>query len=120
MNILLYQILAFSIHGNIKKSYKNNKLKISAPTWNEEFELNDGSCSISDIQDYLEHLLKKDEKVTDNPSIRIYINKIENRSKFKIKTRYYLELLTPETKKLLGSTKSKIKKDENGENGGNY
>ena len=58
--------------------------------------------------------LKKDETVTDNPSIRIYVNKIENRITFKIKTEYYLELLTPETMKLLGSTKSKITKDENG------
>ena len=38
---------------NIKKSYNNNKFKMSAPTWNEEFELTDGSYSISDIQDYL-------------------------------------------------------------------
>ena len=36
---------------NIKRSYKNNKFKISAPTWNKEFELPDGSCSVSDIQD---------------------------------------------------------------------
>ena len=36
---------------NIKKSYKNNKFKISAPTWNEEFELTDGSYSVSDIED---------------------------------------------------------------------
>ena len=42
-----------------KKSYKNNKVKISAPTWNEEFELPDGSYSISDIQDYFEYILKK-------------------------------------------------------------
>ena len=45
----------------------------------------------------------------------IYVNKIENRITFKIKTGYYLELLTPETMKLLGSTKGKINKDENGE-----
>ena len=51
-----------------------------------------------------------------NPSIRIYVNKIENRITFKIKDGYYLELLTPETMKLLGSTKSKITKDKNGEN----
>ena len=51
-----------------------------------------------------------------NSSIKIYINKIENRITFKIKTEYYLELLTPETVKLLGSTKSKITKDKNGEN----
>ena len=47
---------------NIKKSYKNNKLKISAPTWNEEFELSDGSNSISDIQDYFEYTLNNTEK----------------------------------------------------------
>ena len=43
---------------NIKKSYKNNKFKISAPTWNEEFELPDGSYSASDTQDYFEYILK--------------------------------------------------------------
>ena len=46
----------------------------------------------------------------------IYVNKIENRITFKIKTGYYLELLTPETIKLLGRTKNKKTKDENGEN----
>ena len=51
-----------------------------------------------------------------NTSITIYPNKIENRIMFKIKTGYYLGLLTPETMKLLGSTKSKITKDKNGEN----
>ena len=60
--------------------------------------------------------LKKHETVTDNPSIMIYVNKIESRITVKIKTGYYLELLMPETMKLLGSTKSKITKDENGEN----
>ena len=58
----------------------------------------------------------KNETITNNPSIIIYVNKKENRITFKIKTGYYLELLTPETMKLLGSTKSKITKDENGEN----
>ena len=53
---------------------------------------------------------------TDNPSIMIYINKIENRIMFKVKTGYYLELLTPETMKLIENTKSKITKDENSEN----
>ena len=101
---------------NIKKSYKNNKFKISAPTWNEEFELPDGSYAISDIQDYFKFILQNHVSVTDNPLIRIYINKIENRITFKIKTGYYLELLTPETMKLLGSTKSKITKDKNIEN----
>ena len=44
---------------NIKKSYNNNKFKISAPTWNQIFELPDGSYSVSDIQDYFEYILKK-------------------------------------------------------------
>ena len=60
-------------------------------------------------------ILEKHETVTDNPSIRIYINKIENRIKLKIKSGYYLELLTPETMKILGGTKTKITKDEKGE-----
>ena len=47
---------------NIRKSHKNNKIKISAPTWNEEFELPDGSYSLSDIQDYFEYILKKHGK----------------------------------------------------------
>ena len=96
---------------NIKKSYKNNKFKISVPTWNEEFELPAGSYSIPDIQDYFEYIFKKHRGKTVNPSIEIYTNKIENRITFKIKTGYYLEVLTPETMKLLGSNKSKIKKN---------
>ena len=101
---------------NIKSSYKNNKFKISAPTWNEEFELPDGSYSISDIQYYFEYILKKHSESVDNPPIRIYVNRIENRITSKIKSGYYLELLTPETMKLLGSAESKITKDKNGEN----
>ena len=98
---------------NIKKSYKNNQFKISVPTCNKEFELHDISYSVSDIQDYFEHILIKQGEKADNPSIR---NKIENRITLKIKTGYYLKHLTPETMKLLGSTKNKIIKDENGEN----
>ena len=101
---------------NIKSSYNNNKFKISAQTWNDKFELPDGSYSVSDIQDYFESISKKHNEKIDDPSIRIYVNKIENRITFKIKTGYYLELLTPETMKLLGSTENKITKDKNGEN----
>ena len=93
---------------NIKKSYENNKFKISAPTWNEEFELPDGSYSVSDIRDYFEYIVKKHKGFADNPPVRVYVNKIENRITFKIKTGYYLKLLTLETMKFLGSTKSKI------------
>ena len=101
---------------NTKSSYKNNKFKTSAPTWSDEFELPDGLYSISDIQYYFEYILKKHSENVDNPSIKIYVNKIENRMTFRIKNGYYLELLIPETMKLLGSTESKITKDKNGEN----
>ena len=101
---------------NVKSSYNNNKFKISAPTWSEEFELPDGSYSVSDTQNYFEYILKKHSESVDNPSMRMYINRIENRITFKIKNGYYLELLTLKTIKLLGSTESKITKDKNGEN----
>ena len=115
--VALSNLSIYSTLKNIKKLYKNNKFKISAPTWNEELELPDASYSASDIQDYFEYIKKtKHETVTDNPLIKIYANKIENRIKFKIRTGYYLELFTPETMKFLGSSKRKITKSENGEN----
>ena len=58
---------------------------------------------------------RKHETKTDSPSIRIYVNKIENRVTFKIKTGYYLKFLTPETMKLLKSIKNKTNKNINGE-----
>ena len=65
----------YYIWKNIKTSYINNKFKISTPTWNEEFELPDGSYSVSDVQDYFDHILKTHGEDTVTPSIRIYINK---------------------------------------------
>ena len=56
-----------------EKSYKNSKFKISAPTWNEQFELPEGSYPVLDIQDYFEYIIKKHETVTDNPSIIICV-----------------------------------------------
>ena len=100
----------FSIYytcKNIKSSYNNNKFRISAPAWNDEFELPDGSYSISDIQDYFEYILKKHGEDIDKSPVWIYANKTKNRFKFKIKNGYSLELLTPETMELLGSTKKK-------------
>ena len=83
----------------------------------EKFELPHGSYSVSDIQDCFDHIIKKHEIVTrNNPSVRIYVIKIENKITFKIKTGYYLKHLTPDTMKLLGSTETKITKNENGEN----
>ena len=88
-----------SIHytcKNIKSSYNNNKFKISAPTWNDKFELPDGPYSVSDIHDYFEYILKKHGEDIDKPSVWIYVNKLENRVTFKIKNGYSLKLLTPE------------------------
>ena len=112
--IALSNLSIYYTWKNIKSSYNNNKFKISAPTWNEEFTLPDGSYSISDIQDYFKYILNKHGENTDKPSIRIYVNKIENRITFKIKDGYSLELLTKETMKLLGNTENKITKDKNG------
>ena len=75
-----------------------------------------GSYSVSDIQDYFEYILKKHGENIDKPSVQIYVSEIINRVTFKIKNRYSLELLTAETTKLLGSTKSKITKDKIGDN----
>ena len=100
---------------NIKRSYKNNKFKISTPTWNKKFELQWFIFYTRYSKLFWIYIKKQVEKAV-NLSIRIYINKMENRVTFKIKTGYYLELLTPVTIKLLGSTKNKITKNENGEN----
>ena len=96
-SIALSNLSIYYTWKNIKSSYNNNRFKISAPTWNDEFGLPDGSYSISDIQEYFEYILKKHNESIDNSPIRIYVNKIENRIAFKIKTGYYLELLKPET-----------------------
>ena len=69
-----------------EKVIQKNKSKILAPTWNEKFQLPDRSYSVSDIQDCFEYIIKKHEPVTDNPPIRISVNKIENRITFKVKT----------------------------------
>ena len=63
--------------------------------------MSDRLCSLSDIQDYFWYFIENHQTVTDNPPIRIYVNKIENRITFKIKIRYYLELLSPETMRLV-------------------
>ena len=101
---------------NLKTENNNNKFKICAPTWNETFDLPDGSYSIDDTQDYFEFFIKKHETLSKNPSIQIYPNKIKNRMVFKIKNGYKLELLIPETLKLLGSTKKVVDKVKNGQN----
>ena len=98
---------------NVKSIYKNNKFKISAPTWNDTFDLPDGSYNIPAIQNYLEYIIKKHETITETVPILIYVNNITNRIVFKIKTGYKLKLLSKGTMKLFGSTSSIIDKDKN-------
>ena len=86
----LWNLSIYYTWKNIKSSY-NNKFKISAPTWNDKFELPDGSYSVSNIQDYFECILEKHGEDTDEPSAQIYVNKVENRITFKIKKGYSLE-----------------------------
>ena len=94
---------------NIRQHYKNNKLKIIAPTWNDDFELPDGPHSVSDIQDCIECIIKKHETLPSNP-LHIYINRIKYRLVFKIKGGYKLELQTSKTVKVFGSTGKLIEK----------
>ena len=106
----LQNLLIYYTWINIRKQYKNNKLKIIALKWNDEFELPDGSYSLSDIQDYIEFIIKKHKTVTTIPPFYVYNNRINNRLVFKIKDRYKLELQMCETMKLFGSTKKLIDK----------
>ena len=115
-NMALANLSIYYTWKNIKSEYKNNKFKISAPTWNDTFDLPYGSYSISDIQDYFEFIIKKHETLTENQPIQIYPNKIKSRIVFKIKTGFKLELLTPEAMKLSGNTKKDVDKDKNSEN----
>ena len=71
---------------NISNQYKNNKLKIIAPTWNDKIELPNGSYSVLDIQKYIEYI-KKHKTLTIIPPIHVYINRINNRLLFKVKDR---------------------------------
>ena len=112
-NMAVANLSIYYTWKNIKSKYNSNKFKISAPTWNDTFDLPDGSYSISGIHDYLEFIIKKNEALTENPPIQIYPNKIKNRIVFKIKTDYKLELLTPETIRLLASTKKDVDGDKN-------
>ena len=81
-SVALSNLSIYYTWKNIKRSYKNNKFKISAPTWSDELELPDGSYSISDIQDYFEYIFKKHSESVDNPPIEIFVSRNENRITF--------------------------------------
>ena len=116
-NMALASLSIYYTWKNVKSTYNNyNKFKISAPTWNETFDLPDGSYNVSEIQDYIEYIIKKHKTIGETAPILIYANTITNRIVFKIKTGYQLELLSKETMKLLGSTRDTIDADKNSEN----
>ena len=115
-NMTLGNLSIYYTWKNVKSTYNNNKFKISAPTWNETFNLPDGSYNISEIQDYIEYIIKKHKTIGENAPILIYANTINNRIVFKIKSEYKLELLSKETMKLLGSTKDITDADKIGGN----
>ena len=114
-NMALAKLSIYHTWKNIKPEYNNSKSKISASTCNDEFNLPDGSYSVSNIEDYFEYIIKKHETIADNPPLQIYVNKIKKRIVFKIKTRYKLELLTEETMQLLGSSKKVIDQNKDAE-----
>ena len=70
-NMALAKLSIYCTWKKIKSAYNNNRFKISAPTWNDELELPDGSYSIADIQDYFEFIIKKHETLTENPPVQI-------------------------------------------------
>ena len=75
-HVALQNLSIYYTRKNIRKQYKNDKLKIIAPTWNDEFELLDGSYSVSDIQDFIEYIINKHETLTKITPIHVYINRL--------------------------------------------
>ena len=111
-NMAIANLSIYYTWKNVKSIYKNNKIKISAPTWSQKFDLPDGSYNIPEIQDYFEYIIKKHKTIAETAPILIYVNNIANRIVFKIKTGHKLELLSKETMKLLGSAKDTIDADK--------
>ena len=92
-NVALASLSIYYSWKNVKSIYNNNKFKISAPTWNDTFDLPDGSYNIPAIQNYIEYIIKKHETIAETAPILIYANKISNRIVFKIKTGHKLEFI---------------------------
>ena len=114
-NIGLVILSIYYTWKNIKSTYNNNKFKISVPAWNDEFELLMDHILFQTFRITLNLSSKSTKPLAENPPIQIYPNKIKNRIVFKIKARHKLELLSPETMKLLGSAKKDVDKDKGGE-----
>ena len=115
-NIALANLSIYYTWKNIKSEYNNKKFEISAPTWNNEFDLLDGSYSLSLIYKIILNISLKNKTIADNPSVQIYVNKTKSRIVFKIKSSYKLELFSKETMQLLGSSKKNVDQNKDGEN----
>ena len=89
--------------------------KISAPMWNDTFDVPDGSYLIAALQNYFEYIVKKHETIAEVSPVLSYVNEINNRIVFKLKSGYKLELLSKETMRLLGSSSDTIHGDKNSE-----
>ena len=112
-NIALANLSIYYTWKNVKSDCNNNKFKISAPMWNDTFDVPDGSYSITALQNYFQCIIKKHETIADVSPVLIYVNKINNRIVFKIKSGYKLELLSKETMRLLGSSAVTTDGDKN-------
>ena len=106
----------FDVFVTPGKASSQNTTTANSKVWHQLdiFDLPDGSYSIENIQKYFEFIIKKQETLSENPPVQIYPNKIRNRIIFKIKMCHKLELLTPETMRLLGSTEKGADKDKGG------
>ena len=104
-NMALANLSIYYTWKNIKSEY-NNKFKISAPTWNDTFDLPDGSYSIADIQDYFEFIIKKHKILTANPPVQIYPNTIKNRTVFN-KNRLQIRIVTSTNNKIVRKWKKR-------------
>ena len=111
-NMALANLSIYYTWKNMKSEYRNNKFKISAPTWNDAWWFLFNFWHSRLLWIYYQNTLN----LTENPPVQIYMNRTKNRIVFKITTGYKLEILTPETMKLLGSTNEDVNKDKNGKN----
>ena len=114
-NIALANLSIYYTWKNLKSDYNNNKFKISVPTWSDTFDVPDRPYSVAAPQNYFEYIIKKHKTIANVSPVLIYVNKINNRIVFKIKSGYKLELLSKETMRLLGSSADTIDGDKNSE-----
>ena len=113
-NMALANLSIYSIWKNIKSAYNSNNFKISPSTWNDKFDLPDGSYSTSDTQDYFRFIIKKNETLTENAPVQIYTNKIKNRILLKKKNRIQIRIFIFRNNEIIKHNKH-VDQDKDGE-----